>query len=108
MTNTANQNAKKPVFRKQLPGGISAAVFENVRDDRTYRSVNLQRSYRHNGKWNRMGIYLDHEHIPFMIEVLQGVWQYLNETPIAASGDSDGDAEPAGNTGVEPDADVQA
>lgn len=81
MSNTNNTKpAKKPVFRKILPGGISAAVFENQHDGRTYRSVNIQRSYRKNGQWNRMSMYLDHEHIPFMIEVLQGTWQFLNST----------------------------
>jgi hypothetical protein len=61
MTNTNTTQPKaKPIFRKQLPGGISSAVFENHRDGRTYRSVNLQRSYRKDGKWNRMSMYLDH------------------------------------------------
>ncbi len=41
-TNTSTSTAKKPVFRKILPGGISAAVFENTRDGRAYRSFNLQ------------------------------------------------------------------
>ncbi len=83
-TNTSTSTAKKPVFRKILPGGISAAVFENTRDGRTYRSVNLQRSYKQNGNWNRMSMYLDHQHIPFIIEVLQGTWQFLNEHPIGS------------------------
>ena len=83
-TNNTKPAAKKPVFRKILPGGISAAVFENTRDGRTYRSVNLQRSYRQNGKWNRMSMYLDHQHIPFIIEVLQGTWHFLNEHPIGS------------------------
>ena len=93
MTNTTKQHANQPVFRKKLPGGISAAVFQNERDGRTYRSVNLQRSYRHNGKWNRMSIYLDHEHIPFMIEALQGAWRYLNEHPVTSSNSTDDSAE---------------
>lgn len=80
-TSTTKPVAKKPVYRKILPGGISAAVFENTRDGRTYRSVNLQRSYRKNDQWNRMSMYLDHEHIPFIIEVLQSTWQFLNEHP---------------------------
>ncbi len=84
MTNSNNKPAAKPIFRKQLPGGISAAVFENTRDGRTYRSVNLQRSYLKDGKWNRMSLYLDHEHIPFMIEVLEGTWKFLNEYPIVS------------------------
>ncbi len=84
MTNTSNSSAsqpKKPRYRKQLPNGISAAVFENTRDGRIYRSVNLQRSYKRDGKWNRMSLYLDHEHIPFVQEALQSVWQFLNEVP---------------------------
>ena len=90
MTN-ANTSAqpKRPVFRKQLPGGISTAVFENTRDGRTYRSVNLQRSYKKDGKWIRMSMYLDHEHIPFFIEVLQGTWAFLNETPVGSQANSD-------------------
>ena len=81
MTNTTQKpDAKKPVFRKLLPNGISAAVFENTRDGRTYRSVNLQRSYRRDNQWNRMSMYLDHEHIPFVIEALQGTWQFLNNS----------------------------
>jgi hypothetical protein len=97
MTNS-KQPANKPIFRKQLPGGISAAVFENTRDGKTYRSVNLQRSYRHNGKWNRMSIYLDHQDIPFMIEVLNGVWRYLNEFPAGTASENDGEPAEAGDT----------
>jgi hypothetical protein len=98
-TNTNKSNAVKPVFRKQLPGGISAAVFQNVRDGRTYRSVNLQRSYRdRNGKWNRSSVYLDHADIPFMIEVLQGTWNYLNDHPIGAASSTEGEAEPVEST----------
>ncbi len=107
-TNTSTSTAKKPVFRKILPGGISAAVFENTRDGRTYRSVNLQRSYRKNNEWNRMSMYLDHQHIPFIIEVLQGTWQFLNEHPIGSqqaqgSDDSGEDLEQV----AEPDANVE-
>jgi hypothetical protein len=91
-TNNAKPAAKKPIFRKQLPGGISAAVFENTRDGKTFRSVNLQRSYRKDGKWNRMSIYLDHQDIPFMIEVLNGVWRYLNEFPVGTSSENDSEA----------------
>ncbi len=75
------KQAAKPIFRKQLPGGISASVFENRHDDRSYRSINIQRAYKHNGDWKRMSLYLDHEHIPFMIEALQAAWQFLNNTP---------------------------
>ena len=83
MTNSNETPGAKPVFRKQLPGGISAAIFENTRDGRTYRSVNVQRSYLKDGKWNRMSLYLDHEHIPFLIEVLKRSWEFLNDHPIA-------------------------
>jgi len=87
MTNTNNQPSgkSKPVFRKQLPGGIGSAVFENSYEGRTYRSVNIQRSYRKDNKWTRMSIYLDHEQIPFMIEALQSAWQFLNDYPLARS-----------------------
>ena len=71
-------NNSKPIYRKLLRGGISAAVFENTREGRTYRSVNLQRSYRKGNEWARMSIYLDHEHIPFMIEALDATWKFLN------------------------------
>ena len=71
-------NNSKPIYRKLLRGGISAAVFENTREGRTYRSVNLQRSYRKGNEWVRMSIYLDHEHIPFMIEALDATWKFLN------------------------------
>jgi hypothetical protein len=87
-----------PKHASERPGGISAAVFENTREGKTYRSVNLQRSYWHNGKWNRMPIYLDHQDIPFMIEVLNGVWRYLNEFPAGTSGESDGDVAGAEDT----------
>jgi hypothetical protein len=92
MTNTSEKQTNKPVFRKKLPGGISTAVFEHERDGKTYRSVNLQRSYKQKGEWKRMSIYLDHADIPFMIEALQGTWQFLNEFPI---GGHAADAEPA-------------
>ncbi len=92
MTSTqTNKPVAKPVFRKQLPGGISAAVFENTREGRTYRSINLQRSYKQNGKWNRMGMYIDHEHIPFVIEVLQGTWNFLNEYSVSQNQATDTD-----------------
>ena len=70
---------QRPVFKKQLRRGIASAVFERINDDRTYRSVNLQRSYRKNDEWHRMNIYLEHEDIPFMIEALQATWQFLNQ-----------------------------
>ena len=94
MTTSNNKpEAKKPVYRKLLPNGISAAVFENVRDGRTYRSVNLQRSYRKDNNWNRMTLYLDHEHIPFVIEALQSTWQFLNNS-IGATIATDTDQSP--------------
>ncbi len=101
MSNTdTSKPAKKPVYRKQLPGGVSAAVFENTRDGRTYRSVNLQRSYKQNGKWERKSLFLNHEDIPFVIEALQGTWAYLNETPVGQSTDEVPDAQ------IESDANV--
>ena len=84
MTDTSQPNKSQPIFRKLLPGGISAAVFQNTRDGKTYRSINLQRSYRQNGKWNRMSLYLDHEHIPFMQEALEATWRFMNDFPISA------------------------
>ena len=72
--------SQKPIFKKQLRYGIASAVFERHRDGQTYRSVNLQRSYRKNDQWQRMTIYLDHEHIPFMIEALKATWDFLNDT----------------------------
>jgi hypothetical protein len=105
MTNTNTTQPKaKPIFRKQLPGGISSAVFENHRDGRTYRSVNLQRSYRKDGKWNRMSMYLDHADIPFMIEVLQGTWNFLNGHLVSNLNA----AEPAEATESETTAEAQA
>ncbi|MCA9215590.1 MAG: hypothetical protein KDB27_21140 [Planctomycetales bacterium] len=95
MSDSNTQNNKKPVFRKRLPGGISAAVFENSHDGRTYRSINVQRSYRKNGKWHTMGMYLDHENIPFMIEVLQGTLRYLNEFPVGSHNDQVEQLDPA-------------
>lgn len=77
-TNSTETKKAKPVFRKLLPGGISAAVFENEYEGRKYRSVNLQRSYRKDGQWKRMSMYVDHEHIPFVIEALEATWKYLN------------------------------
>lgn len=76
--NSSNNTAKKPVYRKLMPGGITAAVFENEYEGRSYKSVNLQRSYKKGNDWKRMGIYLDHEHIPFMIEALKATLDYLN------------------------------
>ena len=37
-----------------------------------------------------MSMYLDHEHIPFMIELLKGTWQFLNESPISSTGNTEG------------------
>lgn len=76
--------ASKPVYRKKLPNGISAAVFENEFEGRKFRSVNLQRAFRKDGNWKNMTIYLDHEHIPFVVEALQGVWQFLNDFPMGS------------------------
>ena len=36
---------QQPIFKKQLRRGIAAAVFENIHEDRIFRSVDLQRSY---------------------------------------------------------------
>ena len=97
----SNNQTNKPIYRKLLRGGISAAVFEHERDGSTYRSVNVQRSYRHKGEWKRMNIYLDHEHIPFMQEALQSVWQFLNnELPY---GDSPNEHASDETTDVVPD-----
>lgn len=74
-----SETKQQPIFKKQLRRGIASAVFERTKDDRTYRSVNLQRSYRKNDEWHRMNIYLEHEDIPFMIEALQAIWQFLNQ-----------------------------
>ena len=82
-------NNSKPIYRKLLRGGISAAVFENTREGRTYRSVNLQRSYRKGNEWVRMSIYLDHEHIPFMIEALDATWKFLNGDLVPLEEESD-------------------
>jgi hypothetical protein len=71
-------DSKKPIYRKVLRGGISAAVFQNEREGRSYRSVNIQRSYKKGNEWVRMSIFLDHEHIPFMIEALESCWKFLN------------------------------
>lgn len=78
MTTASTNTSKKPVYRKQLPGGISAAVFEKVHDGKVYRSVNIQRSYLKDKEWQRMSIYLDHQDIPFMQEALNAAWNYLN------------------------------
>ncbi len=78
MTNDT-QSKQTPIYKKQLPKGIGAAVFEKQHDGRTYRSVSIQRSYRNrDGEWKRMTIYLDHEHIPFMQEALEATWKFLN------------------------------
>ena len=68
----------KPIYKKQLRYGIAAAVFEKTHEGRTTRSVNLQKSYKRNGEWVRHNIYIDHHHIPFMIEALSATWDYLN------------------------------
>ena len=74
--------------------GIASAVFERTKDERTYRSVNLQRSYRKDDEWHRMNIYLEHEDIPFMIEALQATWQFLNQdSPSASSASLESDSE---------------
>ncbi|MCC7336550.1 MAG: hypothetical protein IT422_15780 [Pirellulaceae bacterium] len=79
-TNSTDSTKAKPVYRKLLPNGISTAVFENEYEGRKYRSVNLQRSYKKDGQWKRMSMYIDHEHIPFVIEALQGTWNFLNSS----------------------------
>ena len=85
---------QQPVFKKQLRRGIASAVFERPKDERTYRSVNLQRSYRKDDEWHRMNIYLEHEDIPFMIEALQATWQFLNQdSPSASSASLEPDSE---------------
>lgn len=84
MTNSNHSSSAQPIFRKQLPQGISAAVFENTYEDRSYRSINLQRSYRKDDSWKRMSLYIDHEQIPFVIEALKATWDFLN-TSVSAS-----------------------
>ena len=90
MTNT--KSVAKPVYRKQLRAGISIAVFENEHDGRKYRSINVQRSYKKNGKWERMSMYVSHEQIPFLIEVLQSTWTFLNDHPIGTIGGTNAEA----------------
>lgn len=92
-----SNNANRPIFKKQLPHGIAAAVFEKHTNDRTYRSVNLQRSYKKDGKWERMTIYLNHEQIPFFIEALEATWKFLNGelAPVEDAQPSDASAEAA-------------
>lgn len=86
---TAYKKSASPVFRKKLPHGISTAVFENEHEGRKFRSINLQRSYRKDDEWKRMSMYIDHEHIPFVIAALQATWNFLNNTPVQSSNDED-------------------
>lgn len=78
MSTTSTSSTKRPVYRKSLPGGLSIAVFENDRDGRIQKSVNFQRSYRQGDAWVRKGMYLDHDQLPFAIEILQATLSYLN------------------------------
>ena len=73
---------RNPIFQKRLPGGISAAIFEHVRNGKTYRSINVQRSYKSGNGWNRSSIYLDYENIPFTIEALNAALRFLNDFPV--------------------------
>ncbi len=93
MSNSNNKPVAKPIFKKQLPQGISAAVFQNTRDGKTYRSINLQRSYKADGKWQRMSLYLDHEHIPFFMDALDATWRFLNDYPIGSVATVDAEPE---------------
>ena len=77
-----SESKQKPIFKKQLRYGIASAVFERHSKGTTYRSVNLHRSYRKNDEWQRMTIYLDDEHIPFMIEALKATWEFLNSDEV--------------------------
>ena len=77
----SNNTSNQPIFRKKLQHGISIAVFEHSREGRTNRSINLQRSYKKDGNWNRMSLYLNHEDIPFIQEALKSVWEFMNSVP---------------------------
>ena len=85
MSNT--NETQQPIFRKQLRGGIAAAVFENEYKGRFYPSVNLQRSYFKNKDWHRSNIVLNHEDIPFAIAALELLWDYLNNDYVAKTTD---------------------
>jgi len=82
---TNSNDKQQPVFKKQLRG-VATAVFESEnKDGKKYRSINLQRSFLKNGKWERRSIYLNHADIPFVIEALQSTWNFLNDYPISSS-----------------------
>jgi hypothetical protein len=75
-------------------GVVSAAVFANVREadgeheERTLRSVQLQRRYRDNdGTWKNSTSF-DLSNLPVAIEALRLAFAYLVEQETAAAGDS--------------------
>ncbi len=82
---------RQPIFKKQLRRGIAAAVFENMHEDRIYRSIDLQRSYYRNSQWHRMNISLSHEDIPFIIAALEATWDFLNEPNTQLNPEHDAD-----------------
>ncbi len=107
-TNTNNTEAKKkPIYRKQMPGNISTAIFANTNDGRTFYSINLQRSYRtRSGEWQRQSIFLEYGDILYAIEALRGTFKFLSEGA-AAYVNSDADDEPATDA-IEAPAEAQA
>lgn len=80
--NNQSSQSTQPIFTKRMRHGIATAVFEKLHEDRIVRSVNLQKSYRKGDTWERKTIYIDHDHIPFMIEALQATWDFLNQVPV--------------------------
>lgn len=80
-----SNNTIQPIFKKQLRYGIAVAVFETARDGIITRSVNVQKSYKRNGEWTRHNLYLDHHHLPFMIEALTSTWDFMNETTASSA-----------------------
>ncbi|GAB5407249.1 MAG: hypothetical protein Aurels2KO_54800 [Aureliella sp.] len=82
----STETGKKPIYRKSLPHGIGTAVFENEYDGRTFRSITLQRSYKKDDEWKRSSMFLDHDHIPFVIEALNATWDFLNSSSSSTTG----------------------
>ena len=68
-----------PIFSKRL-GAISANIFENKTDERTYYNVQITRRYRgSDGAWHDSTVLNGESDVIHQIEVLECVKRYLQE-----------------------------
>lgn len=72
-------NDKAPVFNKRL-GAVSATVFENRSEERTYFNVQINRRYKgSDGEWHDSNVLNGEADVSHLIQVLECTNRFLQE-----------------------------